>query len=55
MAFMMSYRPFRGGPAMPPDARLRAAPVCHWERSGEGRIVRRWVLEPSAQRGDPPF
>jgi hypothetical protein len=62
MAFLMSYRPFPRGPATPPEARrggwphpVDAMPTSRWRRNGEGRTVRRWVLESPAEGADPPF
>jgi hypothetical protein len=65
MAFLMSRLSGFGGPAMPPvfpvEARrggwprpVDSVPRCRWERDGEGRIVRRWVLERGSRRTDPP-
>jgi len=64
MAFLMSRLSALGGPDMPPAFLVEArrggwpkpvdrVPQCRWERDGEGRIVRRWVLERSYRGADP--
>lgn len=63
MAFLMSRLSAFDGRVIPPPpteprrggwpSPVEHAPRCHWERNGEGRIVRRWVLESSSQRTDP--
>jgi hypothetical protein len=64
MAFLKSSMSARARPIVPPlpsaeprrggwPAPVGPVPRCHWERNGDGRIVRRWVLENSSQRADP--
>jgi hypothetical protein len=64
MAFLMSRLSGFGDHAMAPafPAQVRRGgwpgpvdrvPRCHWARDGEGRIVRRWVLERPSRRTDP--
>ena len=64
MAFLMSRLSGFGGHSMPQafpvEARqggwprpVDSVPRCHWERDGEGRVVRRWVLERPSRRTGP--